>query len=103
MLKSRIVLSLVLGGLLSLSACAADDPSGTADDVSEDNGIGTSPSGDEPVSSTSSELQVICDVWDTYVCTLPNGLPSLCRYCVCSHICWGNPTNPNNCDLTTCI
>lgn len=90
--------------LLFLSACTADyvpSPAAKAEQMAAmERGI----TDDEVIvdPETGADLQVVCDIWDTYVCVLPNGLPHLCRYCICSHLCWGNPTNPNNCDWTTC-
>lgn len=103
-MTQRIVLSGLL--VLILSACGSN--SATVDDVDDeptaataspvsddvdagfgtDNGIGTSPSFDE-------DLRMICDRWEYYVCTLPNSLPTLCRYCVCGHF---GPELPSDCD-----
>lgn len=58
-----------------VSEVADDDPISqqamvTVDDASTD-------------ASDGDDLRATCWKWEHYACSLPNGLPSLCRYCVC--------------------
>ena len=96
------VLALVV---LALGGCAADPspwaPSQAAQDLAmsrlqeglTDNEVIVDP-------DTGEDLRVVCWRWESYVCTLPNGLPHICRYCVCEQICFG-PT-PDTCAAPSC-
>lgn len=65
-----------------------------------EDGIGTSPSDPNPEGMAKREqdppqdedLWARCAYWDNYVCELPNGLPALCRYCLCLELCHNEPS-----------